>query len=118
MRILLRSEGVAEFLVLAFLYERFGGGWWLFAILFFAPDLAFFGYLAGPCVGAWVYNSLHMMVGPVVLALIALTSGWALGVSLALIWAAHIQFDRALGYGLKFFSGFGDTHLGRIGKQA
>ena len=34
---------------------------------------------------------------------------------LALIWAAHIGFDRALGYGLKYPSGFGDTHLGRIG---
>ncbi len=118
MRVLLRAEGVAEFLVLAFLYGRFGGSWWLFAILFLAPDLSFLGYLAGPRVGATAYNALHMTVGPALLGLLALASGWALGVSLALIWAAHIQFDRALGYGLKFFSGFGDTHLGRIGKAA
>jgi hypothetical protein len=37
-------------------------------------------------------------------------------VSLALIWAAHIGVDRALGYGLKHRTGFSDTHLGRIGK--
>jgi len=27
---------------------------------------------------------------------------------------AHIGFDRALGYGLKYPSGFKDTHLGRV----
>jgi hypothetical protein len=36
--------------------------------------------------------------------------------ALALIWLAHIGFDRMLGYGLKYQSGFGDTHLGRIGR--
>lgn len=34
---------------------------------------------------------------------------------LALIWFAHIGMDRALGYGLKYPSGFRETHLGRIG---
>jgi len=29
--------------------------------------------------------------------------------------SAHIGFDRALGYGLKYSKGFGYTHLGRIG---
>jgi hypothetical protein len=37
--------------------------------------------------------------------------------SVAIIWLAHIGFDRALGYGLKYACGFGFTHLGRIGKQ-
>jgi hypothetical protein len=31
---------------------------------------------------------------------------------------AHIGFDRALGFGLKYASGFGDSHLGRIGRAA
>jgi len=35
-----------------------------------------------------------------------------------MIWLAHIGFDRALGYGLKYASGFGFTHLGRIGKPS
>jgi hypothetical protein len=29
----------------------------------------------------------------------------------ALIWAAHIGADRLVGYGLKFESGFENTHL-------
>jgi hypothetical protein len=49
---------------------------------------------------------------------VSLLAGWPLGVAVALIWAAHIQFDRMLGYGLKYASGFGDTHLGRIGRAA
>ncbi len=38
--------------------------------------------------------------------------------SIAMIWLAHIGIDRALGYGLKYCTGFGFTHLGRIGKDA
>jgi hypothetical protein len=30
----------------------------------------------------------------------------------ALVWAAHIGFDRLLGYGLKYPAAFGVTHLG------
>ena len=37
-------------------------------------------------------------------------------VSLALIWVAHIGFDRMLGYGLKYPTAFGHTHLGVVGK--
>lgn len=34
----------------------------------------------------------------------------------ASVVAAHVGFDRALGYGLKLPTGFKDTHLGRIGR--
>ena len=42
---------------------------------------------------------------------------WPLAGTLALIWFAHIGFDRMLGYGLKHGAGFRFTHLGRIGKD-
>ena len=55
-------------------------------------------------------------MGPMTL----MTAGFALAaplvLSIAIIWLAHIGFDRALGYGLKYVAGFGFTHLGRIGK--
>jgi hypothetical protein len=51
-----------------------------------------------------------------------MTTGFALSaplvLSIAMIWLAHIGFDRALGYGLKYAIGFGFTHMGRIGKQS
>jgi hypothetical protein len=117
-RLLLRGEGIAELVVLLLLYSHTGASWWVFAALFLAPDLAFLGYLAGPRAGAIAYNALHVLVAPVVLGVAAFAIGWPLGVALALIWGAHIQFDRALGYGLKYATGFGDTHLGRLGKAA
>jgi hypothetical protein len=32
------------------------------------------------------------------------------------IWLAHIGFDRALSYGLKYADAFSHTHLGTIGR--
>jgi hypothetical protein len=112
----LRLEGLAMFAAAAALYGTTGSSWWLFVLLFLVPDLSFGAYLAGPRSGAAAYNVLHSYVGPMVLALLATVAGFAALLPFALIWAAHIGFDRALGYGLKYGSGFGDTHLGRIGR--
>ena len=112
----LRVEGLAVFAAALVLYATFGSGWFLFAVLFLAPDLSMLGYLAGPRRGALVYNLGHTYAAPAVLAGI----GWVLAVpllpALALVWAAHIGFDRMLGYGLKLPTDFRDTHLGRIGR--
>ena len=75
------------------------------------------GYLAGPAVGARAYNLAHTYAAPAVLAGVGWAMGASLPVALALVWAAHIGFDRALGYGLKLPTGFRDTHLGRIGRD-
>ena len=58
-----------------------------------------------------------MIIFSVLLALAA-GRGWPVGADVGLIWLAHVGVDRALGYGLKYGTGFGDTHLGRIGRQA
>lgn len=110
----LRAEGLAALAVALLLYMRGDYSWRLFALLFLAPDLSFAGYLAGPRVGAAIYNALHSYVGPLVLAVVLLATGRPAAVPL--IWAAHIGFDRLLGYGLKYPSRFGDTHLGAIGR--
>ena len=115
---LLRLEGLTLFAGMTALYVFWGGPWWLYAVLFFAPDLSFAGYLAGPKIGAWVYNAMHTTIVP--MAMLTVGFGFAPPpvLSLALIWLAHIGFDRALGYGLKYSAGFGFTHLGRIGREA
>jgi hypothetical protein len=114
-RTLLRLEGLVLLAGMTALYPAWGGSWWTFAILFLAPDLSFAGYLAGPRLGAILYNAAHSHFLPFML----MTSGFMLDSSLiasiATIWLAHIGFDRALGYGLKYAAGFGFTHLGRIG---
>lgn len=114
-RTLLRLEGLALFLGMTLLYGVWDGSWWVYAILFLAPDLSFAGYLAGPKAGAVIYNTAHSYMAPMTL----MTTGFALSsplvLSIAMIWLAHIGSDRALGYGLKYYAGFGFTHLGQIG---
>jgi len=113
----LRVEGLAAFAVAVALFARSGGNWRLFALLFLAPDLSMLAYLRGPAAGALGYNLVHTYTAPAVLAALGFAGlSWAMPV--ALIWAAHIGFDRALGYGLKHRTGFGFTHLGRIGRAA
>ena len=117
-RILLRLEGLTLFAGMTLVYWLWGGPWWLFAVLFLAPDLSFLGYLAGPRIGAWIYNAMHSSVVPMAMLTVGFGFAPPLVLSLALIWLAHIGFDRAVGYGLKYERGFGFTHLGRIGKEA
>jgi hypothetical protein len=117
-RTLLRLEGLTLFAGMTLLYGFWGGPWWVYAVLFLAPDISFLGYLAGPRAGAIAYNAVHSYIVP--MALITAGFGFAppLLLTIAMIWLAHIGFDRALGYGLKYSAGFGFTHLGRIGSAA
>jgi Domain of unknown function (DUF4260) len=117
-RTLLRLEGLTLLAGMTLLYGLWGGPWWLYAVLFLAPDLSFLGYLAGPRVGAIVYNAAHSEIIPLAMILAGFGFAPPLLLSVAIIWLAHIGFDRALGYGLKYQAGFGFTHLGRIGRGA
>ncbi len=115
---LLRLEGLTLFIGMTLLYGLWDGSWWVYLILFLVPDLSFAAYLAGPKFGAVVYNAAHSYLAPVTLMTSGLAGASPLTLSIAMIWLAHIGIDRALGYGLKYFDGFGFTHLGRIGKGA
>lgn len=115
--VLLRLEGAAAFAAAVALYAHGGFSWLLFAATLLAPDLAMLAYLAGPRAGASGYNAVHTYVLPVPLVAAGLLTAAPALTAGALIWIAHIGLDRALGYGLKYPTGFGDTHLGRIGRR-
>ena len=115
-RTLLRLEGLALFAGMTLLYGVWDGSWWIYALLFLAPDLSFAAYLAGPKFGAMVYNAAHSYLAPMTLMTFGFAASSPLVLSIAMIWLAHIGFDRALAYGLKYSAGFGFTHLGWIGK--
>ena len=115
-RALLRLEGAVVLGVALAAYAQYGLGWGVFALWLLAPDLAMLGYLAGPRVGAALYNATHSYVGPALLLALGVLAATPWAVAGGLIWFAHIGFDRALGYGLKYAAGFGLTHLGRIGR--
>jgi hypothetical protein len=99
------------------LYGRTGDSWWVFAILFLAPDISFLGYLGGPRMGAIAYNAAHTLIGPLLLATAGILLPAHILLQLALIWVGHIGFDRLLGYGLKYAEGFEYTHLSRLRRR-
>lgn len=114
-RWILRAEGAASLFLCCVFYALTGFGWGYFVLLFLVPDLSMLGYLSGPRTGSVAYNVAHTTALPMVLGGVGFVLGLGPLPPLALIWAAHIGFDRMLGYGLKYPRGFGYTHLRRIG---
>ena len=111
---LLRVEGVALLVLSVLLYWVNGGNWLLFGVLLLAPDLSMLGYLAGPRVGAALYNAFHAYAMPAVVGALGMIFASPVAMAVALIWFAHIGLDRTVGYGLKYPTSFKDTHLQRV----
>lgn len=106
-----RLEGGVLLAAAVLAYYARGGNWLLFAVLLLAPDVSMLGYLAGPRVGATMYNLMHSYVLPGALTLAGVLAENGLLVSLALIWFAHSGMDRLLAYGLKYPDAFKHTRL-------
>ena len=115
-RTLLRLEATIV-MALAFLcYAHFDFSLSTFFIFFLAPDIALLAYLIGTNAGAFAYNATHSYIAPLMLLAFHIVQPTPVLFQFALIWLAHIGFDRALGYGLKYKTAFRHTHLGLIGK--
>lgn len=118
MKSLLKLEELAQLLLAVFVFAHLPYAWWVLPTTFLLPDLSMLGYLAGPRVGAASYNLAHHKA----LAIAVGLAGWLLGVPVLVLAGTillfHSAFDRLLGYGLKYATGFQDTHLGRVGKDA
>jgi hypothetical protein len=111
---MLRLEGAA---VLGASYALYWDGGWsnlAWVLLFLAPDLSMLGYLVGARAGMFAYDLVHFTALPIGLGAVGVVAGSDLPVQLALIWLGHIGIDRALGYGLKYPTGFRDSHLQRV----
>lgn len=72
------------------------------------------GYVANQKVGAAFYNLAHTYTAPFLLLLVFWLGGKTSDAWLALIWLAHLGFDRLIGYGLKYETAFKDPHLQRV----
>jgi Domain of unknown function (DUF4260) len=112
--VFLHAEGVAVAAAAIAVYFHEGFPWWLFVALILVPDLSMLGFVAGPTVGTAAYNAAHTYVLPVAIATIGVLGSVEIAVQIGLIWLAHIGIDRAVGYGLKYPTGFKDTHLQRV----
>ncbi len=112
-----RLEGAALLIASTYVYFDSGFSWVYYLLLFFAFDVFIVGYLVNTKIGAASYNFGHSFIAPSFLAVTYLVTDNKLLLASACLWVAHIGFDRALGFGLKFSSGFMHTHLGDIGKK-
>ena len=109
--LVLRAEGAMLLAASVAGYAQTGAGWGLFALLFLVPDVFMLGYLRGPRLGSVVYNVGHSTILPFGMIGLGLMLPGTRVLPVGLIWLAHVGFDRAVGYGLKYASGFKQTHL-------
>ena len=111
--LVLRLEAAAVLLAAIIGYTALHGHWLLFAALFLAPDLALLGYLlkGHPRFAAALYNGAHTYLVPALLALLGWRASIPHAIQIAVIWIAHIAFDRLLGYGLKYPEAFKPPHI-------
>jgi len=113
---LIKWEEAAMFLLSICLFSQLHFAWWWWLVWILVPDLSMLGYLAGNKAGAICYNIVHHKGVAIALYLIGLYTVNEYLEFAGLILFGHSSMDRGMGYGLKYFSGFEDTHLGKIGK--
>jgi hypothetical protein len=107
-----RLEGLALLLSSVILYEHLQFSWTVFAMYYFLPDLPIPLYVKGPKFGGIVYNMVHTLLLPLLIGLFGVVLDYPVAQQAALIWASHIAFDRAIGWGLKYEDSFCNTDLG------
>lgn len=117
MKSVISLENLGLFILSVYLFSLLDFSWWWFLALLLLPDLSMIGYGFGNKFGAVLYNLFHHQG----IAVLVYLSGIyfenefiQLG---GIILFSHSVMDRIFGYGLKYFSGFKDTHLGKIGKH-
>jgi hypothetical protein len=113
-RSLLHLEGLAVLVGSIALYVEGAYGWLPFVVLILAPDLSILGYVGGARLGALTYDLVHTYAAPIALGVAGVLGDSGVAIQVSLIWSAHIGVDRLLGYGLKYPTGFKDTHLQRV----
>jgi hypothetical protein len=108
----LRLDGAVLFIASITLFALTHQKWWVYPALLFVPDIFMIGYVRSSAVGAFFYNAGHSYFLPSLTLLL----GWhhPLVLAIGLIWLGHVGFDRMMGYGLKYDSGFKHTHLGSL----
>lgn len=114
MKIILKLENIALFILSIVIFSSTSVAWWWFLVLLFTPDIGMFGYAINSRIGAYVYNFFHHKG----IAVLFILLGWFYNKDIYFVIGsvllAHSSLDRVFGYGLKFISGFKHTHLGDL----
>jgi hypothetical protein len=111
--VLLRIEAFIVFITAVAYYGYIDGNWLTFALLFFLPDVSIPFYWVRRDLGCALYNLAHSYVWPLAMVLLTVLNVVPIA-PFALIWIAHIAWDRQFGFGLKLADNFWETHLGTL----
>lgn len=113
-RLLLRLEGLVVFVLATAAFFSIRSEPLLYVVLVVAPDLSMVGYLSGTAIGSRIYNLFHTYTAPLLLTVAGIWLDRTLLIQAGMAWTAHIGIDRALQYGLKYETGFQDTHMQNV----
>lgn len=111
---IIHLEGVIVLIAAIYIYALNGFSWLIFLLLLLVPDVSMLAYLINNHIGAQVYNLFHTYIVSILLILIGVFLKSDVPLMIGLIWTAHIGMDRLLGYGLKYKTGFKDTHIQKL----
>jgi len=119
MKKLIQVEAIVPFLISITLINLLpiSFTWWVWILLFLAPDISMLGYILNNKVGAITYNIFHHQLIAVVVAGIGFLTQQPFLELAGLILLGHSSLDRVMGYGLKLSQGFKYTHLGAVGQK-
>jgi hypothetical protein len=113
----IKLEELGLFVLGIYLFNQLDYAWWLFLVLILTPDLSMIGYVFGNKTGALSYNLFHHRGIAIVFYLVGVYFHNNEIQLSGVILFTHSSMDRMFGYGLKYETGFKDTHLGEIGKK-
>src|SRR5258706_15192984 len=102
MKLIIQIEEAAMLLLSVYLFNSLSYPWWLFGVLFLAPDIGMLGYLINTKAGAFTYNILHHKGIAILLYLAGIYFNQPIMQLIGLVMFGHSSFDRVLGYGLKY----------------
>lgn len=83
-------------------------------VFFILPDVSIPVYLINKTLGRIAYNLVHSYLPASFVVFVGMLSQSDLIMAFGIAYVSHIALDRALGFGLKYQSGFKDTHLQKV----
>lgn len=114
-KVILRLEALLIFLLSLFFFSALNNVSWLAIIAFWIlPDISIPVYLINKKLGRIAYNLVHNFLPASFAVFVGMLSQSDVIMAFGIAYVSHIALDRALGFGLKYQSGFKDTHLQKV----
>lgn len=88
--------------------------WWIYILLYLAPDIGMIGYIFNNKIGAITYNIFHHKAIATLLIIVGFLSTDQYLLLTGIVLFGHAAMDRMFGFGLKTFQGFKFTRLGAM----